>query len=600
MSDRRVAATLRRMKNRGPDAQKARTLPFASGGGIQLLHARLSILDLDPRSNQPMEREGCWIVFNGEIYNYLEVRAELETLGRNFTTNSDTEVLLQGYLEFGPRCVEKLEGMWALAIWDSRRQTLFLSRDRFGEKPLYVASRPEGFYFASETGILRTLAGWTPEVNMNQVRRYLIQGYKSLYKHPEGFWVGIDEIRSGHSAEISTEGSIRTWRHWDPGPPPERRRSRAEIVEEIRHALLESVKIRLRADVPLAFCLSGGVDSAALVSIAVKKFNYRATAFSILDRDPRYDESDNIRATVQDLGLAWHPLNLAPEGNWERLRSLVAYYDSPVATMTHFVYSFLAQAIQRQGLKISVLGISADEIFTGYYDHFLLHLAEMKRKGRDDGFREAWANHILPTVRNPCFQDPDLYVRDPSAREHIYDHQDLLRQALRQPWKEVFREKEFEQSLLRNRMLNELFVENTPIALHDYDLSSMCFSVENRSPYLDTALYRCAYQIPREELIQDGYAKSVLREAMQGILNEPVRLDRRKKGFNASLNSLFSMHDPELRAYLTESASPLHGLLNWKVVETWMNQDPAPNHIGKFLFGLINLRMFFDVGSGTS
>ena len=215
LPEERSSRALLRMRNRGPDAQKIRTFSIRAGGSIHLLHSRLSILDLDPRSDQPMERDECHLVFNGEIYNYLELKSELEALGRMFSTTSDTEVLLQAYLEFGPRCVEKFEGMWAFAIWDSRKQVLFISRDRFGEKPLYFAERPEGLYFASESGILRTLADWKPEVNLNQVRRYLTQGYKSLYKTREGFWTGIQELPSGHSAEISGDKKLRIWRHWD-------------------------------------------------------------------------------------------------------------------------------------------------------------------------------------------------------------------------------------------------------------------------------------------------------------------------------------------------------------------------------------------------
>jgi asparagine synthase (glutamine-hydrolysing) len=144
-------------------------------------------------------------------------------------------------------------------------------------------------------------------------------------------------------------------------------------------------------------------------------------------------------------------------------------------------------------------------------------------------------------------------------------------------------------------MLNELFTENTPVALHEDDLNSMRYSVENRSPYLDTGLFHAAFSIPSRELIQDGHAKSVLRDSMKGILNETVRLDRRKKGFNASLNSLFPLKDSGFRSFLRDPASPLSGLVNWKVIDPWLEEDPAPNHLGKFLFSLINLRLWLEV-----
>jgi len=360
---------------------------------------------------------------------------------------------------------------------------------------------------------------------------------------------------------------------------------------------LRSIEIRLRSDVPLAFCLSGGVDSAALVSIAVKEFNCRATAFSIIDRDPRYDESDNMRATVEDLRIPWHTITLNTEGTLDRLRDLVAYHDAPVATMTYLVHSMISEEVHRNGFKVAFSGTSADELFTGYYDHYLLHLAEMKSEGRDQEWRAAWEAYILPIVRNPCFQDPDLYVKNPRARDHIYDHQALLRTALRDSWQEPFQEEDYGQPLLRNRMLNELFTENTPVALHEDDLNSMRYSVENRSPYLDTHLFHAAFAIPTRELIRDGHAKSVLRDAVRGILNETVRTDRRKKGFNASLNSLFPVKDPEFRSFLRDPASPLSGLVDWKVIDPWLEEEPAPNHLGKFLFNLINLRLWFEVAT---
>ena len=589
-----ISGTLKRMSKRGPDAQKSKTLLVPGGGAMQLLHARLSILDLDPRSDQPMEREKCHLVFNGEIYNYLELRKELEDKGRRFLTSSDTEVLLEAYLEFGERCVEKFEGMWAFAIWDARRNTLFLSRDRFGEKPLYFAERPEGFYFASETGILRTLADWKPRVNMNQVRRYLTLGYKSLYKHGEGFWQGIRELPSGHSAVLSPGQDLRCWRHWDPTPLPVRNRPRAEVVEEIRQALLRSVEIRLRSDVPLAFCLSGGVDSAALVSIAAKEFNCRATAFSILDQDPRYDESDNMRATVEDLKIPWHTIQLRTEGSLARLRDLVAYHDAPVATMTYLVHSMISEEIHRGGFKVAFSGTSADELFTGYYDHYILHLAEMKSAGGDQEWREAWKTHILPAVRNPCFQDPDLYVKNPGARDHIYDHQDLLRNTLRDPWQEAFREDDYGQPLLRNRMLNELFTENTPVALHEDDLNSMRYSVENRSPYLDTGLFRAAYSIPTDQLIRDGHAKSVLRDAVCGILNDRVRLDRRKKGFNAAIQNIFQVQHPDFQKLLLRPGNALGELIDFEKVRGFLQVETPPNHIGKFIFSLLNVQIWLS------
>lgn len=591
---RRIPAALDRMRQRGPDARDFRIYSSQGENQVILLHSRLSILDLDPRSNQPFEESGCSLVFNGEIYNYLELRAELEKLGHSFRTSSDTEVLLHSYLEFGEDCVLRFEGMWAFALWDSRRNRLFLSRDRFGEKPLYFAQRPEGFYFASETSTLKALAGWTPEVNRRQVVRYLTQGYKSLYKHGETFYEGISELRYAQSGFIDDRLEFVRRSYWAPRVAVDEGMTFEEAVEGTRARLLESVRIRLRSDAPLAFCLSGGVDSSALVSIAAKVFNCRAATFSIIDSDERYNELDNIRATVADTGVDAHYLQIPQEEALPRLRKLIAYHDAPLATTTYYVHSMITEQVAKRGFRVVFSGTSADELFTGYYDHFLLHLNELEGTPYYQEALSAWKTHTLGFVRNPILQNPRLYGENPRFRDHVYDNSAEFADLLLADAVEEFTEETYCPSLLRNRMLNELFHEATPVILHEDDLNSMCYSIENRSPYLDSRLVSFAYSIPARHLIREGHGKYVLRESMKGILNDQVRMDRRKKGFNASINSVIDLKDPEIRDYLLDPNSPLAGILDLDKVAPLFDLDPAPNHYSKFLFNLVNTRIFLD------
>jgi asparagine synthase (glutamine-hydrolysing) len=591
---RRIPSALERMRRRGPDSSNFSIHSSQGGNQVMLLHSRLGILDLDPRSNQPFEASGCSLVFNGEIYNYLELRAELENLGHFFRTSSDTEVLLHSYLEFGEDCVLRFEGMWAFALWDSRRNRLFLSRDRFGEKPLYFAQRSEGFYFASETSILRTLAGWTPEVNRRQIVRYLIQGYKSLYKHGETFYEGVCEIQSAQSGFVDDRLELARSSYWSPQVNVNDEMTLEEAVEGTRARLLESVRIRLRSDVPLAFCLSGGVDSSALVSIAAKVFNCRASTFSIIDSDQRYNELDNIRATVADTGVDAHYLQVLQEEALPRLQKLIAYHDAPLATTTYYVHSMITEQVAKRGVRVVFSGTSADELFTGYYDHFLLHLNELEGTPHYHEALTAWKAHTLGFVRNPILRNPRLYAENPRFRDHVYDNSAEFAGFLRTDAVEEFTEETYCPSLLRNRMLNELFHEATPVILHEDDLNSMCYSIENRSPYLDSRLVSFAYTIPARHLIREGHGKYVLRESMKGILNDQVRLDRRKKGFNASINSVIDLKNPEIRAYVLDPRSLLASILDLDKVVPLLDLDHAPNHYSKFLFNLVNARIFLD------
>lgn len=596
ISSERIERTLGRMVRRGPDG--AKVARFERGGThVDLLHSRLSIIDLDGRADQPFSLGRFTMVFNGEIYNYLELRKELEGLGDQFKTSSDTEVLLAAYARFGEAMHEKLEGMWALAIYDKEAGSLFLSRDRFAEKPLFVHETSDGLYFASEIKFLRSLSDRPISVNQNQVLRFIINGYKSLQKSGETFYLGVRELGFASFARVSWANGLRMQetRFWNPAFNPSAAMSEEEAIAGFRQRLLDSVKVRLRSDVPLAFCLSGGIDSSAITSIAAKEFNYKVHAFSIIDSDERYNEEANIMATVRDLGCQVTAIRLKQEADFSRLRDLVSYHDAPVYTISYFVHSFLSKSMHEQGYKVAFSGTAADELVTGYYDHYNLYLAEVHGSSKYKQALADWNKWVEPVVRNPYLRQPELYVNNPAERSHIYLNNDVFAKLLRVPFREEFEEKEFTSSRLRNRMLNELFYEATPVVLHEDDLNSMRFSIENRSPFLDRHLFEFAYQIPNHLLIKDGFNKYILRESMKGILNDQVRLDRQKKGFNASIRTLFDFENSAIKEELY-GESAIYDLFDRdEFIRMVQSQDEViENSVGKFLFYFISAKLFLD------
>jgi asparagine synthase (glutamine-hydrolysing) len=588
----RIAATLTCLKQRGPDANGQ----FQTGAGaenITLLHTRLAIIDLDGRADQPFRRDGLTLVFNGEIYNHVEVRARLERLGVNFTTRSDTEVLLEAYRQWGETCVDHLEGMWAFAIHDAARHRLFISRDPFGEKPLLWRQNRDGVWFASEVRALGALSGQPLQVNQRTVRRYLVNGYKSLFKSPDLFHQDIHELPPGCNLTVGGNGDVTINRYWQPAYRPDTTMSFDDAVEGIRHHLTDSVRMRLRADVPIAFCLSGGVDSAALASFAAKKCGAEISSFSIIDPDPRYNESENIEATVADLQCDHHAIHLKQASDLDRLDGLIRYHGLPVATSSYYVHAMLSEAMQERGFKVAVSGTGADELVSGYYDHFNLHLHAMKgHRNRDDRIAE-WREHLSPIVRNPHLRNPLLYDDDPDFRGHIYLNADVFSDYLNDPFEEPFTEAALSDDLMRNRMLNELCHEAVPVIVREDDLNSMKSSIENRSPYLDRALCDFAYTIPPEHLIRGGYAKAPLRAASEGILNDQVRLDRHKKGFNAAFRSLFDLDNPKTRERILDDG-PIFDLVKRNSIEEAMRMDDMPNSFSKFLFSFVSAKLFME------
>jgi asparagine synthase (glutamine-hydrolysing) len=594
IDESKIKLTLERMRNRGPDFQDYREHQHGDTF-IYLLHSRLSIIDLDARSHQPFTIDGCTIIYNGEIYNYVELRKDLEKRGVAFKTTSDTEVLLQYYLIYGEACVDYFEGMWSFVIYDRTKKTLFLSRDRFAEKPLYYSKADDGFYFGSEIKFIAALSGHSLTANVSHLLRYLVNGYKSLYKTEETFFEEIHELPYASNMLINHRLKVSSNRYWKPGCVIKNDMTLDEAIEGVRHHLMESMRIRLRSDVPLAFCLSGGVDSASLASIAAKQFNYDVATFSIIESDERYNEYDNIMATIRDIGCKHTLIEIPQEESLPRLRNMIAYHDVPIATITYYIHSLLSEAIARNGYRVAFSGTSADELFTGYYDHFILHLSEMYQHPDYSRYLEDWQKHIDHFIRNPILKDPTLYIHSPSFREHVYDNSTEFAGYLNVDFVSQYIEEKFCDSMLRNRMLNELFHESTPVILHEDDLNSMCYSIENRSPYLDSRLFAFAYSIPGDYLIRNGYGKYLLREAMKGILNDQVRLDRRKKGFNASINSMIDLGNQVNRDYLLDERAQIFQFLKREKVEKLFDSNPVPNHYSKFLFSFINARIFLEM-----
>lgn len=592
----RIDRTLAALRLRGPDASGAFKHEIGENV-VNLLHTRLSIIDLDTRSNQPFIRNGLALSFNGEIYNYLEVAEELRSAGAILTTGSDTEVLLEAYRRWGPECLDRFEGMWAFALLDMARGELILCRDRFGEKPLFMLEYGGTVYFASEPKALSALKGAPLEINTQQVRRYLANGFRSLFKGTETFYKGVCEVPPATAFVLTAGGEIQQKRYWSLRPAPQSI-TPDEAVAGVRERLRRSVELRMRSDVPLAFCLSGGVDSTALAAIATRELGVSVHAFSVIDKDERYDESENISETVHELGCKHFMVHASTEGFFDRMAKLVAYHDAPVPTISYYLHSFLSDAIAGRGYKVAISGTGADEIFTGYYDHYAFWLADHFEDADFNDKLSEWRGTYGRWVNNPLLQDPLLFSRDPGFRGHLYQNRDLFNGFLVEPIDEEFSEIQYDSNLLRNRMMNELNHEIVPVILRADDMNSMRVSVENRSPYLDRELVEFAGRLPNDILIRDGLAKWPLREAVKGIAPESVRCDSRKRGFNASINSLVDIRNPDTRERLL-SPGPIFDIVRSEAVEAFLDEDLTENSFSKFLFYFVSAKMFMETVNTT-
>lgn len=588
--DNSVAECKDLMARRGPDSSDFRRCQF-DGKHVLLIHSRLSILDLSSRSDQPFTDDNKTLVFNGELYNFKEMR---DKYSLNCSTTGDTEVLFKLLTERGVSVLEECEGMWGFAFYEHTSRRLILSRDRFAEKPLYYFEDENGLYFGSEVKFIFKLLGRTLKPNFRHLKRFMVNGYKSLYKTSDSFFEGLKEVRPGHCLEVRGNLQTEEYPYWSYRISHDESMTYKQAVEGTRDRMIESVRLRLRSDVPLAFCLSGGIDSNSIICIAKKILNYDVHGFTIMNSDSRYEEMDMINESIDKVGIHSIKVNFDTGSFLENLQILTDYHDGPVYTLSAYAHWLLMRSVSEQGYKVAVAGVGADELFSGYYDHNQLYMAEIKD---DEELLEEtvrnWQRDIAPIVRNPFLQDWQYFIKTPQSRSHIYLKRELFSQMLKRSFDEPFYESRFCEGLLRRRMLNEMFYEAVPVIQHQEDLNAMYFSIENRSPFLDAELFNFALSIPTRHLIKNGATKSVLRESMRGIVPDKILDNRRKVGFNAPLFSLLDRKDKNVKEFILDE-SPIFDLVKREAIEELFSKDFLPNSESKFLFYFINVKMFLE------
>lgn len=581
------------LKHRGPDGKGFFSHNFKDLT-ISMVHRRLAIIDLDSRSNQPFYYKGTVLVYNGEIYNYIEIRKELLNLGHSFKTSGDTEVLIHALYQWGTKAMSKLQGMWAFAWYKEKDGTLLLCRDKFGEKPLYIWKHDNGIYFGSEVKSIISLSQERPRVNQTHLLRNLFNGYKSIFKTNDTFFENIISLNPGTYLNININSNkIQNKRYWKPKLKENENLSYQDSVQMTKEALINAVKLRMRSDVPLAFCMSGGVDSNCLISIASKILNCDVHGFTIMNTDARYEEQDLVNQAARTLKIKQTKIKLSNKNFLSNLKNLVILRDAPVSTISYYVHSQLMEAISSNNYKISISGTGADELFSGYYDHHLMYLATFfNEKKIFDETKNNWKKYVLPFVRNKFLKNPYLFIDNPNFRDHIYLGKEFSNFLLKD-FSEEFKEESFNLNLLRNRMLNELFYESVPVILHEDDANAMNYSIENRSPFLDSDLFQTSLQIPTKFMIKNGRAKSVLRDSMREIVPNPILDSYRKVGFNAPIEDLLDIKNKNIRDQILEN-SIIYEIIDRKKIENIMNYQNISNEVSKFLFSFLGTKFFLE------
>jgi asparagine synthase (glutamine-hydrolysing) len=523
------------LAHRGPDDVGIWEEP-----GITLGFRRLSILDLSPAGHQPMAdpQDRYRLLHNGEVYNYLELRSQLEAHGYSFRTGTDTEVILAAYDHWGKRCVERFNGMWAFAIWDRRRRELYCARDRFGIKPFYYRLEGRRLVFASELKAFRA-TGIPIAASEPRVREFLEHG---LIDHTaETFFRGIRQLPPAHTLVFGENGAHleRYWRL-------KRRQFDGDAVADFRELFLDSIRLRLRSDVTVGTSLSGGLDSSAIACVidllmrteseVTLPLGERQKVFTAYFDRPGLDERPYANDVVAQTRSTSHMISFSPAELLDELPAIVEAQDEPFRSTATPQWFVMRQA-RDAGVTVMLDGQGGDEVLGGYDGYFGFLFGDLLLSGRLRSLvsevsayrrlRKVGTAHVVASLMRPFLPDAMQWTarsRAGGARRLL--HRDLLDLPMTFPETD---------SLFRDRFRRRLEVvltQRLPELLRYEDRNSMAHSIEARLPYLDYRLVELMFSVDPRNLISEGRAKVILRESLDDLLPQRVRLRTDKVGFD--------------------------------------------------------------------
>ncbi len=578
-----------RLAHRGPDGARS-WLTHTPRATVGLGHRRLSIIDLTHAADQPMfDASGdLALVYNGEIYNYIELREELRAAGRVFSTQSDTEVLLAAYERWGVDCLPRLNGMFAFALWDGRRNELFLARDRFGEKPLFYAPLPGGgVAVASEMKALFAHPGVRVSPREAAVRSY-VDG-RFYEDGEETMFDRVLRLPPAHAMVVGDDGSLRRrWRYWTPDYSPDEAYDEAAATERFRCLLERSVRTRLRSDVPVGTSLSGGLDSSAIVCLLAAERMQSAmltqNTFSgrFDDTDPTLSEGPYIDLVVKRTGVQGHGVTPTPAGLIEESQRLHWHQEEPFLSASIYLQWCVMRLAREHETTVLLDGQGADELLAGYQFYFPTYQRDLVDRGE---FRRLL--HDTVAFRSRLRRASRGYAN--SLRR--FDHDVALgARVLAAAWRSRrnLPGGEYHEGVpapapgmrLRRQIAEALQYNSLPMLLRYADRNAMAFSRETRFPFLDHDLVDWCVRLPDRAYIRDGWQKYILRQATGDILPSQIRWRADKVGYAAPLDLWLrgSLRDWAWERLFTGPIVELEGYVRSSVEELWRSHQAGQNN----------------------
>lgn len=557
---------------------------------LALGHRRLSILDLSPDGKQPMSyKSRYYITFNGEIYNYIELKEELQKQGYTFTTKTDTEVILAAFDYWGNQCVSHFNGMWSFCIFDNVRRILYCSRDRFGVKPFYYMEDSKHFAFGSEIKQLLPVMEEEPKVNHDMMAAFLVCG--ALDYSQETMFQNIYQLPGGYSMIYSLKDHSRSIEKWyELYEVKEKKRSFQENVDLFREKFENSIHLRLRSDVPVGFCLSGGLDSSAIVCTTNHLMNKEGITteqhtISSCFEDKRYDEQEYMDAVIDKTGANSH--KIFPDMNqvFAELDKIIWHMDEPFGSTSIYAQWNVYREAKKQGLTVMLDGQGADEQLAGYTAFYDLLFSNLLRRGRLIRFLHEV--RCYDKMRSATEVGKTIFRIKVAVANTLIPKK--LKQIIRKKQKAYTPASLFPQELLDNPFVIKIKNSYGLVSprkyihtsihfgmselLHYEDRNSMAYSIEARLPFLDYQLVEAVYSMPLEHKIKDGITKRVMREALRDIMPRKISERYSKLGFVTPEDQWIKDNREAIREEVMRSCKILGPFVDEQRVMGWFDQN---------------------------
>ena len=576
------------MHNRGPDAQGQISKSFKDQS-LVFLHSRLSIIDLTKNSNQPFEDENGILTFNGEIYNFVELKKFCLKKNIKFKTNSDTEVLLKILNLYGENAVKYLDGMWAFAYYNKKKNSLILSRDLFGEKPLYYTNDSKKILFASNLKYIETILNSKFNLNLKKIANFLAFGFKEFGNNNQTIFKNINFLLPGHTILINHENKKKIKRYVNFEKKSISNFDYHNSAKTLRAQLNKTFKTRFRADVPLTCLLSGGMDSSSIAAIA-KKQKKKISYFSLKHFSKDYNENHLINENKKCLTLKHEYVNIPRRKNLEEFKKIMAHSYNVMPTITSLAFAIVCKRIKSLGYKVVITGIGGDELFKGYYHHFISFLYSIRNKSYFKEYYNLWEKNQKPYIRSKEYKDFEIIKKFAKKNNtlHSFHEDDELKKYFKTKYK--FKKRSYSKNFMHNAIINDIKHYSLPSQLEYADNISMYYSLEARSPFLSRDIIKLSNSFPDTFFFKNGFPKAVLREAMRPILPKKIIQNLNKVGFYISFFDFFGKEIKQIKKIINNSKI-LKKITRKNKIKELLEKKQIQHSESKFLFSLLNIAM---------